>query len=661
VVVGGAWAEQAALPLLSVTDLWAGSFTSQMRFRGGVMVTYADLAEYVKAHRADQVALARALVAWEWASLLPGGYGKEPQSARDVPEVLNAYCGWRDLLLSSLFLEIGVEGRRVCFYDVPFQGGHVATELKINGKWMFFDATFGIYFEPLGGGAPLSIAEARSKWPNIVVKQCTLTGWQGASVALDSIDANAVFRAREGTMATMPHDLYQMDTVVAGELDSLYFGSRAAYNINNVDTYIAGNRSWVRVEDRAGTKSWSYAETSADKSGQADTQYGRYDDGSWWFKDWDQASSADWSMTVTYVNAHSVLDYRVTYFDDRSMSLVDWDQKSAYEWADRVTLSDATGSTVRRTTAFDDGSAEVSEFDFADDYEWSWVATRIGASGGVQASDFEMDDGRLLSVSWSSANQVVGGSGDDTLSGTVGNDHLLGYSGNDLLSGGEGMDLLEGGAGNDRYYLHGATCLALELPNQGRDTVYASISTAVLPANVENLVLIGAALRGRGNELSNALYGNELANQLTGWLGDDLIYGQAGSDRLSGGAGNDVLDGGLGSDTLDGGAGRDTFVWRSVAETGLTTNSADLVVDFNRWDGDRLAVNRIDANELIAGDQSFRFIGSAPFSAPGQLRWWYSTKADETLVILNADGDMQAEGFIRLDGHYQPSADWFVL
>jgi len=625
------------------------------------MVTYAHLAEYVRDHRADLVGLAKSFVAWQWTSLLPGGYGRTPESAQDVPEVLNASCGWRDILLKSLFSEIGIEGRRVNFYDVPFQGGHTATELKINGKWMFFDATFGTYFEPLGGGAPLSIAEARAQWPNIVVKQSTLTGWQGASVPLDSIIARSVFEEKEDTIATMPHDMYQMDTVVAGEFDSLYFGSRAAYYVNNANTYIAGNRTWVRTEDSTGTKNWSYAETSRDKFGSADTQYGRYDDGGWWFKDWDQAGSADWSMMVTYVNALSVLDYKVTYFDEGSKAILDWDQTSAYAWSDRLTVFDSKGASVRGTTVFDDGTAEVTDFDVSDQYEWSSVITKIGVSGLVDESEAAMDDGALLSVSWRSANQVEGGNLADTLSGSIGSDHLLGDDGNDVLLGSEGFDLLEGGGGDDRYYVDSAMDLVWEMANEGRDTVYTPISTSVLSANVENLVLIGSALRGGGNELSNVLYGNELDNELSGWLGDDWIYSRAGNDRLFGGAGNDVLDGGLGSDTLHGGAGRDTFVWRAVAETGFTTDSADLVLDFDRLENDRLAFNLIDANEMVSGDQAFLFMGTSPFSAPGQVRYWYSQKADETLVIFNTDGDLQAEGFVRLDGSYQPSVDFFVL
>jgi Ca2+-binding RTX toxin-like protein len=301
------------------------------------------------------------------------------------------------------------------------------------------------------------------------------------------------------------------------------------------------------------------------------------------------------------------------------------------------------------------------EVDVTGEYEWSSMVTRIAVSGRVDETRFTMDDGTQLSVSWPSSNKIEGGNRADRLSGTTGSDHLQGYSGDDVLFGGEGIDFLEWGRGHDRYYLGSAMCPVWESLDQGRDTVYASISIAVLPANVENLVLLGPALRGGGNDLSNGLYGNELGNELSGWLGDDLIYGQSGSDSLFGGAGDDVLDGGLGADVLHGGAGRDTLVWRAVAETGRTTRSADLILDFSHSQGDRLAFNAIDANELVAGNQAFRFIGTSAFSGPAQVRYWYAAKADETLVILNTDGDLHADGFIRLDGSHQPSADWFVL
>ncbi|MEI6162545.1 MAG: calcium-binding protein, partial [Roseococcus sp.] len=72
-----------------------------------------------------------------------------------------------------------------------------------------------------------------------------------------------------------------------------------------------------------------------------------------------------------------------------------------------------------------------------------------------------------------------------------------------------------------------------------------------LAAEVEDLVLLGAARVGHGNALANHITGNDLGDTLTG---------DAGGDTLTGGAGVDLLDGGSGADQMTGGAGDDTYV-----------------------------------------------------------------------------------------------------
>jgi Ca2+-binding RTX toxin-like protein len=79
----------------------------------------------------------------------------------------------------------------------------------------------------------------------------------------------------------------------------------------------------------------------------------------------------------------------------------------------------------------------------------------------------------------------VGGTGNDTLTGTAGADLILGQNGNDTLSGQDGNDLLCGGNGNDI---------------------------------------------------------------LSGGGGDDSLGGGGGNDRLTGGPGGDRFSGGLGTD-----------------------------------------------------------------------------------------------------------------
>jgi Ca2+-binding RTX toxin-like protein len=72
------------------------------------------------------------------------------------------------------------------------------------------------------------------------------------------------------------------------------------------------------------------------------------------------------------------------------------------------------------------------------------------------------------------------------------------------------------------------------------DTLSAT-TTTTLPANVENLTLIGtAAINGIGNAGNNTLTGNAGKNTLSGGAGNDTLSGSGGVDTLVGGLGNDL-------------------------------------------------------------------------------------------------------------------------
>ncbi|MHB1098190.1 MAG: beta strand repeat-containing protein [Burkholderiales bacterium] len=147
---------------------------------------------------------------------------------------------------------------------------------------------------------------------------------------------------------------------------------------------------------------------------------------------------------------------------------------------------------------------------------------------------------------------LFGGDGNDVLSGGDGNDRLDGGAGNDVLDGGAGADLMVGGTGNDTYVVDNVGDVVIENPNEGIDTVRASISYT-LTDNVENLTLTGSDnLTGTGNSL------------------DNVIIGNSGNDTLIGGGGNDRLVAGTGIDTLIGGTGDDTYV---------VNNASDVVVE----------------------------------------------------------------------------------
>ncbi|MBK8071103.1 MAG: putative Ig domain-containing protein [Ramlibacter sp.] len=115
--------------------------------------------------------------------------------------------------------------------------------------------------------------------------------------------------------------------------------------------------------------------------------------------------------------------------------------------------------------------------------------------------------------------------------GGTGNDSLTGTAGSDRIDGGVGRDTMSGGTGNDTYIVDNARDSVVEVGGEGYDTVEAVVSYT-LPDAVEALRLMGSAnLRATGNAL------------------DNLLVGNAGNNRLDGGAGDDVMQGGTGNDT----------------------------------------------------------------------------------------------------------------
>ena len=101
---------------------------------------------------------------------------------------------------------------------------------------------------------------------------------------------------------------------------------------------------------------------------------------------------------------------------------------------------------------------------------------------------------------------------------------------------------MTGGKGDDAYNVESAGDKVTEAANQGIDEIFSSLASFTLVANVENLELVGSALNGTGNTLSNRLTGNVSDNKLNGGAGNDTLVGGAGNDTLTGGTGNDVYD-----------------------------------------------------------------------------------------------------------------------
>ncbi|WP_421592076.1 calcium-binding protein [Shinella sp. M27] len=161
-----------------------------------------------------------------------------------------------------------------------------------------------------------------------------------------------------------------------------------------------------------------------------------------------------------------------------------------------------------------------------------------------------------------SIEDVVGGSGNDTIVGSAASNEIKAGSGNDYVDAGAGDDLIVGGdgAGNDRY-----------IGGSGIDTIKYTSAKSSITVNLyatSNQARSTLAADAAGIGIDQLL---GIENVIAGSYAD-ILTGNSAANTLSGGAGNDVIDGGAGSaaDVLDGGSGVDTVSYRALTSTKST-------------------------------------------------------------------------------------------
>lgn len=211
------------------------------------------------------------------------------------------------------------------------------------------------------------------------------------------------------------------------------------------------------------------------------------------------------------------------------------------------------------------------------------------------------------------ADVMVASMSDSTLYGYDGDDRLRGMGGDDALHGQGGADTLYGGTGDD--------------------------------------TLSG----GLGSDNVNGSQGDDM---LRGGSGDDTLDGGVDADILSGDSGDDRLVGGGGRDVLNGGSGSDVFDFNAVSESGNSRATQDVISDFFEGE-DTIDLSTIDARAGVAGNQAFTFIGSAAFTAEGQVR--VVAAGDTTILQVNTTGTGGAEMVIRITGVVTLDAGDLVL
>lgn len=265
-----------------------------------------------------------------------------------------------------------------------------------------------------------------------------------------------------------------------------------------------------------------------------------------------------------------------------------------------------------------------------------WLNGRAGAVDGV-------------SVRFTGIENAIGGDGSDFIGGTDAANYLIGMRGDDTLRGGEGVDTILGGAGDDELRQGDGTN---EILNGGDGTDTGDWSFSISGSWVIDLeagtARIGSTTYAQLVSIENAL-GGHAACYIAGSAVANELCGLEGGDTLVGRAGNDTLIGGLGRDVLTGGKGRDIFDFDSVADTGMTATTRDVIRDFTSQD--LLDLSSLDANTATARNDAFDSITiggafSGRFATAGDLYF------DTTINVLwgNTDGDAAAEFSIRIVG-----------
>lgn len=175
----------------------------------------------------------------------------------------------------------------------------------------------------------------------------------------------------------------------------------------------------------------------------------------------------------------------------------------------------------------------------------SYATRTVGVIANLTTNVTSFSDASGEIDTLASIENLIGGSGNDNLTGNsadnlldggIGQDNLSGGSGNDTLIGGAGIDVLDGGAGNDTAdysYLTSTQALRVDLSQ-------VSVTTTIIndASDQDTLISIENIIGGAGND---SIIGSSSANTLIAGAGDDTISGGAGNDSLDGGAGNDTL------------------------------------------------------------------------------------------------------------------------
>lgn len=248
----------------------------------------------------------------------------------------------------------------------------------------------------------------------------------------------------------------------------------------------------------------------------------------------------------------------------------------------------------------------------------------------------------------------------DTIYGEYGNDVIYGNAGGDTISAGRGLDTVYGGLGNDLIFGGHATPAFTTDALDAADTLYGNDGNDIIHGNGGgDIIYAGGGLDvvygGEGNDL---IYGGDPAadaldeaDTLYGNEGNDVIHGQGGGDIISAGSGFDTVYGGSGNDLIFGGNAtpENTSDGLDDADTLYGNDGNDII--YGNAGGDTIyagsgfdTVHGGMGNDLILG-------GDAAAGGPDEADTLYGNDGND-IIYGNAGGDIidGGAGYDTIDG-----------
>jgi Ca2+-binding RTX toxin-like protein len=227
-----------------------------------------------------------------------------------------------------------------------------------------------------------------------------------------------------------------------------------------------------------------------------------------------------------------------------------------------VSIEAATGSSHGDTLVGDHATANTLSGRDGDDVIYGTGLDTVNGGSGNDVF-FGGSGGSLnLDLATASIETVWGSVVDDVINGDT-------ASGNLVMIGAGGADTMIGGSGNDFLYFDHLDTIA---GGAGADWAVATLSMSGV-----NLDMSAASIENAWGSVGDDIFNGSAANTTivaVGDVGNDTLLGGSAGDFLYGFGGNDRLSGGAGNDNLVGGIGNDTFAYNSM------NWGVDLIWDF---------------------------------------------------------------------------------